>query len=278
MPSRANFLTAVASKKIVRLIPSENKRTQLCLQIELAEEKSQSLHSQKSPQWAEKMYFKKKENRYFEWYKNMCMQTRNILTNLSPNPAWPEKPGPTYNSGPSMPSRSTENSYVDDYQVDNRKRSSAFGERLTFPCFDSFATYKTYCRIISRITIKPFVAVRPSCLKWSVHDNIFSKLSSWKWFWLIDFIWHQFLCCSATSKIRSFKQGYAPVSPAALFLCSTARIRQDISAASFCSCKLVCRTDECALLPCCNALPDIFAEMNCCVVALSVFSAGTQNF
>ena len=34
---------------------------------------------------------------------NLCMQARNILTHLSPNPAWnptrPEKPGPTYNSG-----------------------------------------------------------------------------------------------------------------------------------------------------------------------------------
>jgi len=31
-------------------LPAENKRTQLCLQIELAEEKSQSLHSLKLPQ------------------------------------------------------------------------------------------------------------------------------------------------------------------------------------------------------------------------------------
>jgi len=31
----------------MRLIPAENERTQLCLQTELAEEKSQSLHSQK---------------------------------------------------------------------------------------------------------------------------------------------------------------------------------------------------------------------------------------
>jgi len=27
------------------------------------------------------------------------MQARTILTNLSPNPAGPEKPGPTYNAG-----------------------------------------------------------------------------------------------------------------------------------------------------------------------------------
>jgi len=32
-------------------------------------------------------------------------------------------------------------------------------------------------------------------------------------------------------------------------------------------------SDECVLLPCFNAQPDIFAVMNYCVVALSVFSA-----
>jgi len=31
--------------------------------------------------------------------------------------------------------------------------------------------------------------------------------------------------------------------------------------------------DECVLLPCLNAQRDIFAVMNCCVVALSVFSS-----
>ena len=56
------------------------------------------------------------------------------------------------------------------------------------------------------------------------------------------------------------------------FLCSTARIRQDISAVSFCSCKLRWRSDERVLLPCFNAKPDIFAVMNCCVVTLSLFS------
>ena len=34
---------------------------------------------------------------------------------------------------------------------------------------------------------------------------------------------------------------------------------------------LIC--DECVLLPCLNAQPDIFAVMNCCGVALSVFSS-----
>jgi len=33
------------------------------------------------------------------------------------------------------------------------------------------------------------------------------------------------------------------------------------------------RSDECVLLPCLNAHPDIFAVMNCCAVALCVFSS-----
>jgi len=57
------------------------------------------------------------------------------------------------------------------------------------------------------------------------------------------------------------------------FLGLAARIRQDISAASFCSCKLLGRSDERVLLPCFNAQTDIFAVMNCCIVALIVFSS-----
>jgi len=64
-----------------------------------------------------------------------------------------------------------------------------------------------------------------------------------------------------------------PASPAAHFLCSTARIQHDISAASFCSCKLLWRSDECVLLPCFNAQPDIFAVTNSCLVAMSVCSS-----
>jgi len=45
-PHRCSLL-----KKSVRPIPGENKKTQLCLETELAEEKSQSLHSQKLPRW-----------------------------------------------------------------------------------------------------------------------------------------------------------------------------------------------------------------------------------
>ena len=73
------------------------------------------------------------------------------------------------------------------------------------------------------------------------------------------------------SKIRFFKPWCAPANPAALFLCSTARIRQDFSAASFCSCKLLWRIDEHILLPSFNVPPDILTVMNRCVVALGVF-------
>jgi len=64
-------------------------------------------------------------------------------------------------------------------------------------------------------------------------------------------------------------------SSSTLSICSTACIRQDISAAAawFCNCKLLSRSDERVLLPCFNAQPDIFAVMNCCVVALSLFSS-----
>ena len=74
-------------------------------------------------------------------------------------------------------------------------------------------------------------------------------------------------------KIPSCKPGYAPASPTTHFLCSAARIRPYISAASFCSCKLLGRSDERVLIPCFNAQPDIFAVMNCCIVALLVFSS-----
>jgi len=46
----------------------------------------------------------------------------------------------------------------------------------------------------------------------------------------------QFLCSLATF---DFKPGYATASTSAYFLCSTARIPQDISAASFCISKLL---------------------------------------
>jgi len=51
-------------KNSARLIPVENKRMQLCLQTELAQEKSQSLHSQKLPRWAQQIYVKKEKSRY----------------------------------------------------------------------------------------------------------------------------------------------------------------------------------------------------------------------
>ena len=54
---------------------------------------------------------------------------------------------------------------------------------------------------------------------------------------------------------------------------STARIRQDINEASFCSCKFLGRSEGVCLTPCFNVQPDIFALMNCCVEALIAFSS-----
>jgi len=36
---------------------------------------------------------------------------------------------------------------------------------------------------------------------------------------------------------------------------------------------MICHSDDRVLLPCLKAQPDIFAVMNCCVVALSAFSS-----
>ena len=79
----------------------------------------------------------------------------------------------------------------------------------------------------------------------------------------------QFLCGLAKFDLK-YRGALQPVQPR-----STARIRQDISAASFCSFKLLWRNDgdECVLLLCFNAQPAIFVVMNCCVVALSLFSS-----
>ena len=77
----------------------------------------------------------------------------------------------------------------------------------------------------------------------------------------------QFLCSLVRFDLanRGVRQ---PVQPHT----STACIWQDISAASFCTCKLLWRSDERVLLRCFNAQPVIFAVMNCCVLALSLFS------
>jgi len=65
----------------------------------------------------------------------------------------------------------------------------------------------------------------------------------------------------------------ASQSSCTLSMCSTARIQGDVSAASFCGCKLLWRNDECVLLPCSNVQPDIFAVVNSCITALSIFSS-----
>ena len=48
-------------KKSVRPILAEKKITQMCLQTELAEEKAQSLHSQKLQRWAQQIYVPKEK-------------------------------------------------------------------------------------------------------------------------------------------------------------------------------------------------------------------------
>ena len=72
------------------------------------------------------------------------------------------------------------------------------------------------------------------------------------WLFLVKTGWHS---CCVVNKIRSCKPGCAPASPAA-HLCSTALIRRDISEASFCSCKLLWRSDEFVLLPFFNTQPN----------------------
>jgi len=58
---------------------------------------------------------------------------------------------------------------------------------------------------------------------------------------------HYQLCSLARFDLANRGVCYSRV---AHFRCSTARIRQDNSAASFRSCKLLRRRDECVLLPC----------------------------
>jgi len=88
-PTRANLLNAVAFSKIVRLIRAENKRMQLCLQIEFTEEKSPSLHSQK---WPQQIYIRKEKNRYSWRYKKVLYAGPKHFYKLKP------EPGSTYNS------------------------------------------------------------------------------------------------------------------------------------------------------------------------------------
>jgi len=77
----------------VRPNPAENKRTQLCLQTELAEEKSQSLHSQKLQRRAQQIfYITKEKNRYSECYKKVLYAGPKYFDKPKP------EPGPTYNS------------------------------------------------------------------------------------------------------------------------------------------------------------------------------------
>jgi len=86
----------------MRLIPApaENKRTQLCLQTELAEKNHNNFTHRSYRGEHNKSTSRKKKVVTLNAMKKFCMQARNILTNLSTIPARPEKPRRTYNSAP----------------------------------------------------------------------------------------------------------------------------------------------------------------------------------
>ena len=86
--------------KSVRLIRAEKKRTKLCLQTELAEKKSQSLHSQKLPWWAQQIYVTKEKVVTLNAIKMFYVQARNQTGIFWQTQARSETPGLTYNSAP----------------------------------------------------------------------------------------------------------------------------------------------------------------------------------
>jgi len=92
----------------VKLMRAEDK-TQLCLQIKLAEENHNNFTHRNHHGERNKCTSRKKKNRYSECCKKVLYavskSTRNILTNLNPNPARPEKPGPIFNSDSEWRSR-----------------------------------------------------------------------------------------------------------------------------------------------------------------------------
>jgi len=93
-------------KKSVGPIPAENERTQQCLQTELAEEKSQSLHSQKLPLWAQQIYVTKEKNRYSECYKKVLYVGPKYFDKSKP------EPGPTYDSAPCQKFHSKTSNFI----------------------------------------------------------------------------------------------------------------------------------------------------------------------
>jgi len=75
-PSRANFLNAVAFSKTVRLIPAENKRTQLCLHAELTEKNHNHFTHRSYRGEHNKSTSRKKK--VVTVIKHFCMQARNV--------------------------------------------------------------------------------------------------------------------------------------------------------------------------------------------------------
>ena len=88
IPPRCRLLTNSG-----RLIQAENKRKQLCLQTELAEEKSQSLYSQKLPRWAQQINLTKEKSRTLKCYKKKVLYAGpKFFDKLNPSRVDPKNP------------------------------------------------------------------------------------------------------------------------------------------------------------------------------------------
>ena len=96
--------TLSPSQKQRETNPSREEKKASAFSNRISWRKSQSLHSQKLPRWAQKIYIKKENILTPNATKYVLYagpkSHRNILTNLSPSPARSEKPGLTYNSAP----------------------------------------------------------------------------------------------------------------------------------------------------------------------------------
>ena len=120
-------------------------------------------------------------------------------------------------------------------------------------CFvSSFVINWQFRRIDRNGTQKPVSFLSPSSCTYNSHIKKKRKFSC-------ELYTHSQLLCSL--QILNCQLWESPSQPHTFR--STA-VRRDIRAALyFCSCELRWRSTECVLLPCFNALPDIFAVMNC---------------
>jgi len=104
MPSRANFLTSVAFSKRVWDQSEQRAKERSVFANRISWRKITITSLTEVTAVSRTNILQERKNRCFEWYKKLVYagpkSARNILTNLSPNPARLEKPGPTYNSAP----------------------------------------------------------------------------------------------------------------------------------------------------------------------------------